>query len=85
MQWIVLMTRPDSYLPRTHGEKAHLNVMAINIEANSELEAHWKAMEIAETMEDQKWMTIAVIAYNPLIHDNFQGYEEEFNGDVHGG
>ena len=85
MQWIVLMIRPDSYLPRTHGEKAHLNIMAINVEANSELEAHWKAVEITETMGDQKWMTIAIEEYDPEVHDNFQDYEESFCGDVHEG
>jgi len=75
MQWIVLLARINAYLPRTHGEKSHLNIMAINVEAKSWDEAHNKAMELLG--EDRKWLTLDIIKYNPEIDDNISAYIDE--------
>lgn len=81
MQWIVLMARPNAYLPRTPGEKVNLNIMAVNVEANSSIEAHLKALEITEKENDRKWITLEVVRYHPVLHDNIAGYVADHLGD----
>jgi len=73
MQWVVLLIRSNTYLPRSPGEKVLLNVLAVNVEANSRLKAHWKAVELA----GDKWCTISIDEYDPEVQDNFLAFEAE--------
>ncbi|MCD6197323.1 MAG: hypothetical protein J7K15_01940 [Deltaproteobacteria bacterium] len=73
MQWVVLMIRTNAYLPRVPGEKVLLNVLAVNVEADSTLEAHQKAVELA----GEGWCTISIEEYDPEVHDNLWAVELE--------
>jgi len=65
MQWITLWSRADAYLPRSPGEKALLNIVAINVEANSEHEAIEKAGKLIDA---RRWC-LGAFEYEDDMHD----------------
>lgn len=84
MQWVAFYTRKNTYFPRTPSEKARLDILAINIKADTRQQAILEAMRIARNKLDG-WLFLDIMVYDPKLHDSLRGYELELDDVARGG